>query len=93
MTGDLVDESQSGFIKGRCIVDNIIDAQEVIFNFQKWKLLGYDFKVDFTKAFDSLDWDFILEILAAMGFEPRWLSWVHTILKTVKTQIIINGAA
>lgn len=68
MIHDLVDDSQSGFIKGRCIADNIITAQEIIFHLQKRKLLGYTFKVDFAKAFDSLDWNLLLEILAARGF-------------------------
>ncbi|XP_039138867.1 uncharacterized protein LOC120276209 [Dioscorea cayenensis subsp. rotundata] len=88
---NLVDDSQSGFIKGRCIADNIIGAQEVIFNLQKRKSLGYVFKVDFAKAFDSLDWNFLLDVLAARGFRPRWLSWIHTILCSAKTQFIING--
>ncbi|XP_039141337.1 uncharacterized protein LOC120278673 [Dioscorea cayenensis subsp. rotundata] len=86
-----VDNSQSGFIKGRCIADNIIAAQEVIFNLQKRKILGYALKVDFAKAFDSLDWNFLLEILEARGFGNRWISWIHTILKSAKTQILING--
>lgn len=89
---NLVDESQYGFIKGRCITDNVITAQEVIFNLRKWKLLGYAFKVDFTKAFDSLEWNFLLEILTVRGFSQKWLAWVNTILKTAKTQIIINGS-
>lgn len=61
----LVDDSQSAFIKGIFIVDNIIAAQELIFHLQKQKVLGYALKVDFAKAFDSLDWNFLFNILAA----------------------------
>lgn len=67
----LVDDSQSGFIKERCIADNIVAAQEVILKLQKQKTLGYAFKVDFAKAFDSVDWNFLLEILAARGFGSK----------------------
>ena len=70
----LVDDSQSAFIKGRCIADNIIATQELLFSLQKQKMLGYAFKVDFAKAFDSLDWSFLLEVLAARGFGSRWIS-------------------
>jgi len=91
VVGKLVDISQSGFIR-RCIADNIIAAQEVIFNLQKKKKLGFAFKVDFAKAFDSLDWDFLLEILSARGFGQRWLSWIHAILHSAKAQILVNGS-
>lgn len=36
----------------------IITSQELIFHLQKQKFLGYAFKVDFAKTFDSLDWNF-----------------------------------
>lgn len=39
---------------------------------------GLAFKVDFVKAFDSLDWNFLLEVLAAIGFGLRWISWIQT---------------
>lgn len=47
--------------------------------------------MDFAKAFDSLDWDILLDILAAKGFGPWWITWIYTILKTAKSQVLING--
>lgn len=87
----LVDDSQSAFIKSRCIDDNIITTQEAIFNLQKRKLLGHAFKVDFAKAFDSLDWNFFLEILSIRDFGLRWLTWIFNILKSAKARVLING--
>lgn len=87
----LVDDSQSAFIKGRCIADNIIASQEVIFNLQKMKLLDHVFKVDFAKAFNSLDWNFLLDILFARGFGSRWISQISTILNSAKARILVNG--
>lgn len=77
------------FIKDKCIADNIIAAQEIIFSLQNHKIFCLAFKVDFEKAFDSLDWNFLLEVLAARGFGPRWISWIQTILSTAKIQILI----
>ena len=54
-------------------------------------MLGYAFKVDFAKAFDSLDWSFVLEVLAARGFGSRWISWIHNILRSAKARVLING--
>lgn len=51
----LVDSDQSVFLKGRCILDNIATAEELMFSLDKQKVLGYILKVDFAKAFDSVD--------------------------------------
>lgn len=51
----LVDHAQSAFLKGRCILDNIASAEEAIFSIHKRRLNGYILKVDFSKAFDSVD--------------------------------------
>lgn len=47
------------------------------------------FKVNFAKVFDSLDWNFLLEILAARGLVQN--DYIHMILKSTKTQILVNG--
>lgn len=66
---ELIDDSQSVFIRARCIVVNIFVAQKLIFNMQKWKL-GHVLKVNFMKDFDTLELDFLFVILAARGFRP-----------------------
>lgn len=65
----LVDSTQSAYIKGRCIINNIVTAQELIFHMQKQSTPGLILKVDFCKAFDMVDWDFLLELLKARGSE------------------------
>ena len=51
----MVDTTQSAFIKGRCIVDNIVAVNELIFSLQKGKSQGDIVKVDFAKVFDMVD--------------------------------------
>ena len=48
-------------------------------------------KLDFQKAFDSVSWDALKLILAARGFGSRWVRWIHDILSTSSSRIIING--
>lgn len=69
----LVDNSQSAFIRDRCIIDNIATIEELMFSRHKRKLPGYIVKVDFSKAFDIVDWDFLLDLLEARGFGRRWV--------------------
>lgn len=54
-------------------MDNIATMEKLLFSLQKWRLPGHILKLDFTKAFDSVDWDFLLEILSARGFGERWV--------------------
>lgn len=63
----LVDVTQSAFIKGCYILDNFATALELIISIQKCRLPDQVLKVDFSKAFDIVYWDFLLEMLIAVG--------------------------
>ena len=47
--------------------------------------------IDFEKAFDSLDWDFMLKCLDAFGFGPSLKRWVETFYKNISSCVINNG--
>jgi hypothetical protein len=67
----LVSNAQNAFIKKRCIHDNFIYAQRVIQLLHKKKQLALFIKLDISKAFDSIGWSFLLEILQAFGFSTN----------------------
>lgn len=46
--GDLVEPSQSAFIRGRCIFDNVVTAEELFFSLQKRKIVVNALKLDFV---------------------------------------------
>jgi len=48
-------------------------------------------KIDIAKAFDSVAWNFLLEVLAHLGFGQRWRDWVSNMLPTASTKILLNG--
>ena len=69
----LIDKSQSGFIKGRFILDEIAAAQELISNCYREKIGGgMLLKLDFVKAYGMLDWDILFEVLRARQFGDKW---------------------
>lgn len=48
--------------------------------------------MDFAKAFDLVDWDFLFELIHARGFGERWVGWIKKILYSSKASILVNGA-
>ena len=70
----LADKAQTGFIKGRSITDNILLAQELLRNYHRKELSPRcAIKVDFRKAFDTIRWDFLLDLLDGFKFPPQML--------------------
>lgn len=68
----LVDEDQSAFLKGRCILNNIATAEELIFSMHRHSFEGHILKMDFAKAFDFVEWEFLLDLLKVSGFGNRF---------------------
>ena len=50
-------------------------------------------KLDFQKAFDSVSWEALKQILATRGFGDRWIRWVDDILASSSSRILINGTS
>lgn len=48
-------------------------------------------KLDFEKAYDRVQWEFLEEVLHKKGFGPRWTSWIMQLVKGGQTAINING--
>jgi mannosylglycoprotein endo-beta-mannosidase len=75
---DLVSRQQSAFIKKCSIHDNFLFTQNLIKALNRAKCPVLFLKLDIAKAFDSVRWDFLLEVLQQMGFGPRWRGWVSS---------------
>ncbi|KAG5527030.1 hypothetical protein RHGRI_028084 [Rhododendron griersonianum] len=90
----IISEQQSAFIHGRQIQDNIIVAHEV-FHFLKHKKSGKKasvaVKLDLSKAYDRVCWDFLFRVMEKMGFDGRWIDWVKQCVCSVKYSITVNG--
>lgn len=47
-------------------------------------------KLDIEKAYDHVNWDFLVNILKQMGIRGKWLKWIGFCIKTVSFSILIN---
>lgn len=87
----LVSNAPNAYIKKRCIHDNFIYAQRVIQLLHQKNQSALFIKLDILKAFDSLGWSFLLEVLQALGFSTKWRDWIAALLGTTSSRVLING--
>nr|GFB07481.1 RNA-directed DNA polymerase, eukaryota [Tanacetum cinerariifolium] len=50
------------------------------------------FKVDFEKAYDSVQWDYLDDILKKFGFGDRWCGWIRSCLRSSRGSVMVNGS-
>ncbi|GKA59431.1 putative RNA-directed DNA polymerase [Tanacetum coccineum] len=87
----LFGEVQSAFIKDRFILDGVLLVNKVVDFIKKLKNSCFIFKVDFEKAYDCVNWEFLYEVMSQMGFERKWCGWIRECLETATYSILVNG--
>ena len=87
---DLVHPCQSAFIQGRSIHDNFRAVQLTCKTLHQ-KKQSCLLKIDIAKAFDSVCWPFLLEVLQRLGFSRRWRNWMSILLGSASTKVLLNG--
>ncbi|XP_050145591.1 uncharacterized protein LOC126621231 [Malus sylvestris] len=91
---DLISPTQNAFVEGRQIQDNIGIAHE-LFHFLKTRKtkckLELGIKLDMHKAYDRVEWDFLLAVMEKMGFDSRWRNLILRCISTVSFAILLNG--
>ncbi|MCI73732.1 receptor-like kinase, partial [Trifolium medium] len=50
------------------------------------------FKVDFEKAYDSVDWGYLDAVMGRTGFPTLWRKWITECVSTTTTSILVNGS-
>ncbi|GJV23314.1 RNA-directed DNA polymerase, eukaryota [Tanacetum coccineum] len=90
--GGIVNEVQSAFIADRQILDGPFILNEMLSWCKKRKKQSLIFKVDFEKAYDSVRWDFLDDVLRKFGFGDKWCKWIQCCLHSSRGSIIINGS-
>jgi len=64
----IIDDHQSGFLKGRNTLNFVATAQEVIQFTKRNKIPRFMLKLDFEKTYDTVKWECIIETLRSWGF-------------------------
>lgn len=87
----LIDINQTGFIKGRSVSDTFVYAAELVQVCHKRRRPAVLLKLDFAKAFDTVNWKGMFAVLQARGFDDRWIGWLSSILTSSKSAVLVNG--
>lgn len=84
--GSIISDKQSAFIEGRLLTDNAMLAFEIN-HYMKRKTQGQNgwaaLKIDISKAYDRLEWDFIYNMMVKFGFHELWISRIMKFLNSV----------
>ncbi|GKC76929.1 RNA-directed DNA polymerase, eukaryota [Tanacetum coccineum] len=89
---DLISDVQSAFLPNRQILDGPFIINEILARCKAKKQQAMIFKVDFAKAYDSIRWDFLDDVLASFGFGSKWRSWIRGSLSSGRASILVNGS-
>lgn len=89
---DLVHPVQAAFIVGRSITDSYTMASEIIAAWRRTSKPGFLWKVDFSKAYNSMSWGFLWHSLRLRGFPPTWIIWMKRCISTSSFSVLVNGS-
>ncbi|RVW35406.1 LINE-1 reverse transcriptase-like [Vitis vinifera] len=86
----VVSGDQNAFVRGKQILDASLIANEVIDFWHKRKEKGLICKLDIEKAYDSINWNFLMKVVLKMGFGSRWMEWIWWCISTAKFSVLVN---
>lgn len=72
-------------------MDATLLANELVDSRVKQNKPGVLCKLNIEKAYDHVNWAFLLKLLRDMGFGDKWVNWIEFCIYTVKFSLIING--
>ncbi|KAL0434222.1 UNVERIFIED_CONTAM: hypothetical protein Slati_2756500 [Sesamum latifolium] len=86
--------SQSGFVPGRLISNNILMAREMIHHLElRYKNSNLVIKLGMSKAYDRVDWTFLFAVMQRMGFPPKFLTLIKYATQNCWFTVLVNGEA
>lgn len=88
---ELISSCQSAFITGRSIQDNFLYVQNLAKHYHRNKTPALLLKLDIAKAFDTVSWQYLLDMLQARGFPPRFRDWIALLFRSASSQGLINA--
>ncbi|WZZ15546.1 hypothetical protein YC2023_108635 [Brassica napus] len=84
--------NQSAFIKERLLMENVLLAIELVKDYHSDNIsLRCALQVDISKAFDSVQWTFLLNTLEALRLPRKFISWIARCVTSASFSVLVNG--
>ena len=87
----IINPDQTGYVKGRYIGENVRLIQDIMFYTKRMNSPGIAIFLDFRKAFDSIEWEYLKAALKAFNFGPNLLNWIDVLYNEASSCVINNG--
>ena len=87
----ILDASQCTFHLGCSISDCFLVAQETLNFMHSSKTPSLLLKLDFEKAFDNVNWDFLIYTLKGLGCGDKWIQWINMCISSAKFSVLVKG--
>jgi hypothetical protein len=87
----IVASTQSAFLKGRNLVDGVVVINEVVDLAKRRGDSCIILKVDFEKAYDSVEWSFLEYMLRRFAFNDHWIAWIRACVFSGNMSVLVNG--
>ena len=89
----IINPNQTGYIKGRFIGENVRLIQDAMFYTKQEEKPGITISLDFRKAFDTVEWDYLKAALQRFNSGPDILTWFGVIYNNASSCVLHNGHA
>ena len=88
---ELIHCNQTGYVQGRYIGESVRLIEDIMNYTVESDIPGILLTIDFEKAFDSMDWNFITESLKIFGFGPSLIKWFELLYRGSKSCVLNDG--
>jgi hypothetical protein len=87
----VISESQACGVSGRFSGLNVRALQDLVNYCNNNNTGGAIISLDQEKAFDRIDWGFMLRVLEQMNFGPSFRGWVKLLYTNIFSRVLVNG--
>ena len=89
--GSIVEPTQAYSVPGREVSDSVRTISDVVDFMKREDEGGIVLSLDFNKAFDRVEHNFMFAVLEKVGFGSRFISWLKLLYKNAKSRVKCNG--